>query len=136
MRKQYKVSNWSEYNKSLVNRGRIDLWLDFDLLAKEKVEYSGFGRPKQYGEYLITVLSCIRSMFNLPLRFLQGFAKSLLKLESVPDYTTICKRLKDIKVELPRMRAGSVLAIDSTGLKVLGDGEWLRYKHGTQRRRK
>ncbi|MCC4820683.1 hypothetical protein LMH81_29635, partial [Vibrio lentus] len=28
----YKLTNWSEYNQSLMNRGRIDIWINEELL--------------------------------------------------------------------------------------------------------
>lgn len=35
---QYKVRNWSEYNKSLENRGNIFLWVNEDTIKKMETE--------------------------------------------------------------------------------------------------
>ena len=55
----------------------------------------------------------------------------------LPSYTQICRRAKDLEVniEAPRTRAPMYLVIDSTGLKVYGEGEWKTRKHGVGKRR-
>ena len=55
----------------------------------------------------------------------------------VPDYSTVCRRQKTLKVRIPyRPTAqGLHLLVDSTGLKVMGEGEWKRKKHGAEYRR-
>lgn len=70
----------------------------------------------------------VRSVFHLTLRATEGFVRSvfeLIDLElAVPDYTTICKRSKCLEVSLPRKAKGPLHAVlDSTGLKVFGEGE-------------
>jgi hypothetical protein len=77
----------------------------------------------------------------LPLRALQGFAMSLRKLAfadlPVPNYTTLSRRAQDLEVVLPALHAGEPmhLVVDSTGLKVFGEGEWKVRKHGYSKRR-
>ena len=55
----------------------------------------------------------------------------------MPHYSTLSRRQKDLTVEIPyRPRSGPLhLVIDSTGLKVLGEGEWKVRKHGADKRR-
>ena len=55
----------------------------------------------------------------------------------VPDSSTLSRRQKTITVEVSSRRAAGPLdlLVDSTGIKFLGDGEWLARKHGTHRRR-
>lgn len=66
---------------------------------------------------------------------------SLLKMAgldwTVPDYTTLCRRQKTLAVQIPYRRVDGPLnlLVDSTGIKFLGDGEWLAHKHGTHRKR-
>jgi hypothetical protein len=54
----------------------------------------------------------------------------------VPDFSTLSRRQKTITVRIPSRRASGPLnlLVDSTGIKFLGDGEWLARKHGTYRR--
>jgi hypothetical protein len=78
---------------------------------------------------------------HLPLRALQGFAQSLRKLAfpslAVPNYTTLSRRAQTLKVALPTQRPNEPmhLVLDSTGLKVYGEGEWKVRKHGWSKRR-
>ena len=54
----------------------------------------------------------------------------------MPDYTTLCKRAKRLAVSLFRKAAGPLhLVLDSTGLKVFGEGEWKVRQHGYTKRR-
>jgi len=62
---------------------------------------------------------------------------TLGKLEgSTPDYTTLCRRQSTLTFKLAQLsrridRSKPVdLVIDSTGLKVFGEGEWCVKKHG------
>lgn len=55
---------------------------------------------------------------------------------TIPDYTTLCRRRPLLTVELPTQKKDSIsLILDSTGLKVFGEGEWKVRKHGWQYRR-
>lgn len=55
----------------------------------------------------------------------------------VPDFPTLSRRQKSVEVRsCSAMRPGPLnLLVDSTGIRYLGDGEWLARKHGTHRRR-
>ena len=83
----------------------------------------------------------IKVLFGLPLRQATGFVESLLALSGldwpVPDYTTLCRRQKHLKVQIPyRASSGPLhLLVDSTGIKFSGEGEWQVRKHGASRRR-
>ncbi len=56
---------------------------------------------------------------------------------SVPNYSTLCRRGARLKVNLKTSLAVSPrhLVIDSTGLKVFGEGEWHMRIHGKSKRR-
>jgi hypothetical protein len=56
---------------------------------------------------------------------------SLLKMAGledwpVPDFSTLCRRQKTVGIRIPFRRAGGELnlLVDSTGVKMRGDGEW------------
>ena len=55
----------------------------------------------------------------------------------MPDFSTLCRRQKTLAVQLPYRGSGGPLhlLIDSTGIKVRGEGEWHARKHGGARRR-
>ncbi|WP_270037595.1 transposase [Klebsiella pneumoniae] len=54
-----------------------------------------------------------------------------------PDYTSVSKRAKSVNISFKTFTRGEIahLVIDSTGLKVFGEGEWKVKKHGKERRR-
>jgi hypothetical protein len=55
----------------------------------------------------------------------------------VPDFSTLCRRQKTVTIQVPYRRSGGNLnlLVDSTGVKIRGDGEWQVRKHGPGRRR-
>ena len=50
----------------------------------------------------------------------------------MPDYTALCRRRKTLAVQIPYRRVDGLLnlLVDSTGIKVLADGEWQARKPG------
>ncbi len=78
---------------------------------------------------------------SLPLRQATGLVASLLKLAGldwpVLDYTTLCRRQKTVVVPLGGQPSsgGLHLLVDSTGIKMMGEGEWKTRKHGASYRR-
>jgi hypothetical protein len=137
---RYRVSNWPEYNASLVQRGSITLWINSEDLGSWKpADDPKRGGQRQYSDGAIQCLLMVRSFFRLPLRATEGFVRSVFELMhlelAVPDYSTICKRSKDLAVVWPRQAKGPLHAVlDSTGLKVFGEGEWKVRQHGHSRR--
>jgi transposase len=77
----------------------------------------------------------------MALRQTTGFVESLLRLIgldwAVPDFSTLSRRQKTLAVNIPyRGSKGPLhLLIDSTGIKVEGEGEWHPRKHGGPKRR-
>lgn len=95
-----------------------------------------------YSDAAILCGLCVRAAFKLPLRQTQGFLesiKTLLELTiSVPHYSTLSRRAAGLVVpQITRPAGGGPvhLAIDSTGLKVYGEGEWKVRTHGADKRR-
>lgn len=139
----YRIQNWSDYNKSLVQRGSISIWIDEASLQKWlSCEHTGkAGRPATYSNDAILMLLILRERFGLTLRSLEGFAKSVFSLMQlllvVPSYTQICRRAKSLRMEINRLCKGSPrhIILDSTGLKVYGEGEWKVRTHGKSKRR-
>ena len=138
----YRLHNWSEYNKSLVARGSITLWIAPEVEGAWLAEPCGTpGRPNTYGDLAIVALAVIRVVYRLPLRAACGFVASIFERAKirlpVPEYTTVCRRLKHLHVDLAAVRAGGAVdvVVDSTGLKVYGEGEWKVRKHGAGKRR-
>ena len=139
----YKITNWSKYNESLVNRGSITFWFDEEMLAHWQHDNAEVkvGRPFTYSDRCIETLLVLRELFQLPYRQTQGLARSLLGLMKVdvplPDFTSLAKRAAKLNIDLGVVRrSGSLhIVVDSTGLKVFGDGEWKVRKYGPGKRR-
>ena len=133
--------NWKEYNKKLVKRGSITFLIDEDSFKNlTKGRKKSRGRPTEYSLNLIRIVLLCKIHYRLTYRAIEGFSKSLFpkfgcKLK-LPTYTLLQKRARSI--QLPVMpRAGStVVLLDSSGLKVYGEGEWKRKIHGASYRRK
>jgi hypothetical protein len=88
-----------------------------------------------------TFETALKQVYHLTLRAAQGFAQSLRELAfaelPVPNYTTLSRRAQDLKVALPVTPSGEPLhlVVDSTGVKLYGEGEWKVRKHGYSKRR-
>ena len=140
---QYRVRNWPEYNKGLEQRGSLTFWISLEVLAnweiKEKTGRPG-ATPTYTNQAIVTMVS-LKRIVSLPGRALCGFVKSIFKLMqldlSVPEHTTISRRLKRLTVPLPVMPTSEKrhVVIDSTGVKVYGEGEWKTRQHGVSKRR-
>ncbi|MEL6322268.1 MAG: IS5 family transposase, partial [Cyanobacteria bacterium J06626_14] len=140
---QRRIRNWSEYNKGLKQRGSLTFWISPEVLAnwdvKEKTGKPG-ATPTYTNQSIVTMVS-LKSVMGLPGRALCGFVESVFKLMgvalSVPDHTTISRRLKHLEVALPvkPTKGKRHVVIDSTGIKVYGEGEWKTRQHGISKRR-
>jgi hypothetical protein len=142
-KKVYRPNNWSEYNKSLVRRGDLCLWISEEVLSEwHNTDCNGQkGRPQLYSNSAILCAHQIRLLFGLGLRQTQGFLISLfglMKVEcKVPCYSVLCRRLRRLSVKIPRIKSKAPrdIVLDSTGLKVYGEGEWKVRMHGISKRR-
>lgn len=135
--------DWPAYNERLVKRGEFFLSPDFVDTWDEEVAAMNAGkpgRPFEFPESFIEFMAVWYTFFQLPYRQLEGAARQLaefLPLPKAADYTTLWTRIRalDLEVQLPAQTDGPVVAaVDSTGVKVTNRSEWLRRKHGTERR--
>ncbi|KAB3081708.1 IS5/IS1182 family transposase, partial [Escherichia coli] len=107
----------------------------------DSAQPEGRGRPLRYTDMAITTVLMMKRVFNLSLRALQGFIDSIFQLMGVPlvcpDYSLVSKRAKSVNISIKTPTRGEIehLVIDSTGLKVFGEGEWKVRQHGTDKRR-
>jgi hypothetical protein len=139
----YKITNWGKYNESLVQRGSITFWFSDDVIAQwhHTNSRSKVGHPFVYSDTAVECLLVLRELFQLPYRQTEGLGRSLVQLMQVslniPDYTSLAKRAAKMGISLDiRKRTGSIdVVVDSTGLKVFGEGEWKMRTHGKSKRR-
>jgi IS5 family transposase len=135
---RYRVTNWREYNRALVARGAITLWIDEAVVAGWR---AAGGKGWRYSDMAILCALSLRAVFGLTLRQTQGFLHDLTRLLgleiTVPHYSTFSRRAATLTVPaLARPSGGPLhLAVDATGLKVYGEGEWKVRVHGKDKRR-
>ena len=135
---KYRLRNWSDYSRSLVNRGSITFWFDKKAIKKWYSTEGSFkpGHPDIYSDDTIRCGLLIRAVFNTTLRSLQGFLESIILLMGLnlkcPHYSVFCRRAKGLQIPMRRfLKPGKKLNVvfDSTGVKVLGEGECAPQAH-------
>ncbi len=135
--------DWSAYNTALIARGNLTLWIDEGVIEFWRARPAGKknGRPFTYSDRAVELVLTLRQLYALPLRGAQGFAQAVVALLGltlpVPHYSTLSRRAGRLSVALGAAPAagGRVLLLDSTGLKVFGEGEWKVRQHGSSKRR-
>jgi hypothetical protein len=126
-----------------VQRGSITFWFCEDTVEKWRHDNATpkVGRPFVYSDTAVQSLLVLRELFQLPYRQTEGLGRSLMNLMeidlAVPDYTSLAKRAAKLGVSLDiaKHRGPIDVVVDSTGLKVFGEGEWKMRKHGKSKRR-
>jgi Transposase DDE domain len=137
---KYRTTDWRDYNAALKKRGSLLIWIDKDMVWYQKPTGKR-GRANTYSESAIQFCLTIKVLYNLGLRQTIGFVESLIKLAnldwSAPDYSTLSRRQKSLIVNIPARQNpnGLHLLVDSTGIKILGEGEWKTKKYGADYRR-
>lgn len=141
-----KIINWSEYNKSLKNRGKLSIFISEDIIRDGRLVMPNKtgkpGRPMEYADELIEFILTVRTLLRMSLRQVAGYIEDIFESmgldAKVPDYTTLGKRIAHTHIRYSRKVARKhdvVMLIDSSGFKVFGEGEWKVRKHGTEKHR-
>ena len=148
---KYKVTNWSQYNTTLKQRGSVEIWISDDIEEKwyeqDRIN-DGTGAPRQYTDRAIEVAYQLKLYFKQPLRQSEEFVNSLFRMRGLsircPDYTTLSRRcsLLQLKVKSKKLNKkkqcaeeDTIIALDATGLQQYGKDEWHHTKHGCNPRR-
>jgi Transposase DDE domain len=140
-RQRQRVTNWSEYDAALRQRGSLTVWVTDEAIAAWQAEpRTTRGGQRRYSELAIATALTLRTVFRLGLRQTEGLIGSVIRLLgldlSVPDHSTLSRRAEQLDVSrFPCSTAPVHLLVDSTGLKLCGAGEWTVEKHGTSRRK-
>jgi hypothetical protein len=142
-KRRYRIRNWRDYNKALVSRGSLTLWIDPRSINTrlDQDHPARRGRRRTYSDIAIECSLMLREVYHLPLRSTQGLVHSVMRLSGVklpaPDYSTLSRRarLLDLSLPAPATKTISHLVVDSSGLKVYGEGEWKVRTHGADKRR-
>ena len=102
---------------------------------------SAGGQPIYSATAIETALA-LRLVFHQPLRQTEGLLRSIADVLgiaiAIPDHTTLSRRgggLTILPKHIHRLEPLHLL-VDSTGLKIYGEGEWIDQKHGIRSRRR
>ncbi len=139
----YRIRNWSEYNRALKQRGSLTIWFSKDALANWTTnELTGEpGASPTYTDLAIETMATVQAVYSLAGRQTQGFLESVFELMTikltVPDHSTLSRRRRSLKITLPIQDRSTPrhLVVDSTGVKVYGEGELKVRQHGWSYRR-
>jgi hypothetical protein len=137
----YRVRNWPAYEAGLKRRGDLTLWID-------QAALDGWLAPLRttpggqaiYSDLAIEMVLILRMVFHLALRQTETFAGSVFRLLEldlcVPDHTTLSRRSARFANRRPSVISHGArhLIVDSTGLKLFGQGDWNEERHGRSRR--
>jgi len=137
----YHIRNWSAYDRALVQRGSLTIWISEEALAAW-----GYQGPRQrgaqfdYSDQAIEAVLTLKEVFHLSNREAEGLVRSVFALMQValpvPDHSTLSRRGRTVHLQLPKRARGPLhVVMDSSGLKVYGEGEWKVRQHGWSKRR-
>jgi transposase len=143
MKQQYRIRNWPEYNAALQQRGSLTFW--FSEEALEEWVYpeptGAMGSPVTFSDLAIETLVIVKSLYHIAGRQATGFVASVFGLMGVelrvPDHSTVSRRMRNLQISLPVRETADArhVVVDSTGIKVYGEGEWKVRQHGVSKRR-
>jgi len=137
----YHIRNWSVYDRALVQRGSLTIWISEKALATWA--YQGprqRGAQFDYSDQAIEAVLTLKEVFHLTNREAEGLVRSVFALMhvtlAVPDHSTLSRRGRTVPIRLPKRARGPLhVVMDSSGLKVFGEGEWKVRQHGWSKRR-
>jgi hypothetical protein len=128
---RYRIRNWPQYNRALINRGRLTVWFDDQAIAawRNSEPAVGPGAPRTYSDLAIECALVFKAVYHLSLRAAQGLLSSVVELMRlplpIPDYSTVSRRQGALPVSMSALpqRGPRHIVIDTTGLRVYGAGD-------------
>lgn len=136
-KQKHRVTNWAEYNESLRRHCDLTVWISYDALALWVVppRTTPSGQPV-YSDLAIELCLTLGMVFKQPLRQTQGLMRSIIELFGVevvgPESSTLSRRGNGLSLSAKTASKNVKPAqpvVDSIGLKIFGEGEWLEKKH-------
>ena len=122
-----RVSNSRDYNSILKNKGKVFILMHRILQAESLLFLKKRKNKQKYSDDLILSMYMVAYVLHLPLRQTCGFFEDYIEqnriIVQIPDYTTLCRRLKKLTVYISQAKRkdwfkGKELAIDSTCLNI------------------
>ncbi len=134
---RYRITSWKQYSAALKARGSLSIWLD-KRMAWFATASGKRGQSLRFSDAAIQFCLTLKNLFDLALGQTTDWVESILQLcclaWPVSDFSTLCRRQQDLNVQISssRSKAGLDLLVDSTGIKFLGEGEWMQECSGAQ----
>ena len=91
----HSITNWPQYNKSLIKRGSLTFWVDAEVMNNwfHHDHHGRRCRSQLYTDQTISTFLMLKGIFNLTLRATQGLLDSLSELMNLPlcapDYSYV-----------------------------------------------
>ena len=127
----------------LAGRGSLTVSFTEEAVAAWHAPATGErGAQPIYSAIAIETGLALRLVFHQPLRQTEGMLRSIAAVVGVdiaiPDHTTMSRRGGGLTILPNRIDRNEPLhlLVESTGLKIYGEGEWLDQKHGIRSRRR
>jgi hypothetical protein len=145
---EYKVANWSVYNKSLKNRGKLSLYFPKGDLRSQFINDNSYskgmpGRTALYSGAYIEVIFIHYRLFGWGMRQITGYFEDLWESKNidigVPSFGSLSDLFASISLETKqfcnklrrRIESGEdvSLILDATGLRFGRASHWYETKH-------
>src|SRR5207302_8064326 len=96
-KQQDRVTNWSEYDAALCQRGSLTVWFTEEAIAAWRAEpRTTRGGQPHYSALAITTALTLRAVCRLALRQTEGLIGSVIRLLgldlAIPDHSTLSRR--------------------------------------------
>ena len=125
---KYRVANWAAYNKALVRRGDVTVWLSSEAIAAWTPRRSGQrGWQRRYSDLAIETALTLRLLYHLPLRQAEGFLHALFGMMRLD--LSVSNSLSGRHWELDQVPAVG----DPTDIVQLGTGHRVAASEGQRR---
>ena len=148
IKSQYKVTNWSPYNRSLRNRGKISLYFpkgDIESLFINETPYEEglSGRQSTYRQAYVEFIYILYRIFGWGLRQISGYIEDLWQAKglriSVPSFGHLSDLFATVSIRIKlfcnkarrRIESGEDIDLiaDSTGLRFDKASNWYETKY-------
>ena len=82
-----RITNWSEYNRALTNRGSLTFWLGEDLpelwFNREPKAPGSRGLHRTFSDQAIQICLTVKAVFHLAYRQTEGFVNSVFVIGGI-----------------------------------------------------
>ena len=151
---KYGVTNWTEYNQSLKNRGKISLYFPKGDIALQFVNETPYvkglsGQESTYKAPYVEFIYMMYRLFGWGMRQICGYIEDLWQTHNINIPVPSFGHLSDLFASVPlkikqfcktlkkRLDKGETidLIVDSTGIKFNNAMEWYNQKYGKKNER-